>query len=464
MEHLADSDVEGFLKGELSPEAFRRVVRHLLPGCAMCGARIAAKVPEDAFLPQGPRPEEDEYDSAIDRAWKKVRPLVRRWKEDQERLERGLDWLKDSPAGFSGLTHPQRQSLVPWVHVEILFQRSFAARYSSPKRMLDDADRAKYVVERIEKTPYGPGFLEDLTVRAWAELANAYRVNENYRYAMAAVRWARKKLDEGTCDLLLEAYIDEVEASLCKAQRRFREACALHDEAYRAYKKMGERHLSGRVLVSKGIALWLSGKPKNAVTFLRRGIALLDPLRDPKLLLSAQHDLLTALVDSGDTHGAVRLLVQSGLREKLADDPLSLIRVRWVEGKILARQKRYAEAEPVFAEVRASFRAQKLEYVASVAGVDQTIMLVRLKKLQDAHLVARDLATVFHQNVFVYDLNADEAMKALSFLENVCCLKLVNVYMAETVRTFLDEAQRDKRLRFDSNAVLRRGLQKGKDG
>ncbi|HYU36156.1 MAG TPA: hypothetical protein VEW48_28685 [Thermoanaerobaculia bacterium] len=464
MEHLADSDVEGFLKGELAPEDFRRVIRHLVAGCPACGARIAATVPEDAFLPPGPPPEEDAYDAAIDRAWKSVRPLVKRWKEDQERLERGLQWLKDSPAGFSGLTSPQRQSLVAWVHVEILFQRSFAARYRNPKRMLDDADRAKYVVERIEKTPYGPGFLADLLVRAWAELANAYRVNENYRYAEAAFRVARKLLDQGTGDLLLQARIDDLEASLRKDQRRFGEACELHDEAFKVYRKLGERHLSGRALVKKGITLRLSRNPSAAVTALRKGIALLDPARDPKLITVSQQDLLDALVDAGDLHGAVRLLVQSDLREKLAGEPLNRVRVRWVEGKILARQKRYAEAEKVFAEVRSSFREQKLEYVAAVAGVDQTIMLVRQKKLQDAHLVARDLSTVFFQQVYANDVNAEEAMKALSFLDNVCCMKVVNVYMAEAVRTFLDEAQRDKRLRFDVRGVLRRGLQKGKDG
>ncbi len=462
MAHLADSDVESFLKGELSPEAFRRAVRHLIR-CRSCGSRIAATVPEGAFLPPGPPPEEDAYEAAIDRAWKKVRPLVKRWREDQARLGRGLEWLGQSSAGFSGLTAPQRQSLVPWVHVEILLQRSFEARYRDPQRMLYDADRAKYVAERIEKTPYGPDFLSDLRVRTWAALANAYRVNELYRYAEAAFRQARKLLDEGTGDLMLRAHIDDLEASLRKAQRRFSEAYELHDEAFEAYRKLGERHLSGRALASKGITLWLSGKPKAAVDALRRGIALLDPRCDPKLVLTAQHDLLTALVDAGDLHGAVRLLVQSGLREKLADDPLNRLRVRWVEGKILARQKRYAEAEQIFAEVRTGFREQKLEYVAVVAGVDQTIMLVRQKKLHEAHLVAHDLSIVFYQQVYFNSLDTEETMKALSFLDNVCAMKVVTVGMAEAVRNFLEEAQRDKGLRFDIRGVLRRGLTGGRE-
>lgn len=464
MDHLADSDVEGFLGGGLSPQDFRRVVRHLVSGCRACGARIADVVPKDKFLPPGPPPTEEDYDAAIDRAWKKVRPLVKRWQEDQARRTRGLQWLKGSPAGFSGLTAPQRQSLVPWVHVEVLFQRSYEARYRNPQEMLDDADRARYVAERIEKTPYGPGFLSDLRVRAWAELANAYRVNELYRRADAAFRQARKLLEQGTGDLMLQARIDDLEASLRKAQRRFSDACELHDEAFQTFKQLGERHLSGRALASKGITLALAKRPQEAARMFRRALPLLDASRDPQLVTSTQYNLLDSLVDAGDLHGAVRLLVQSDLRERLADEPLNRARLRWVEGKILALQKRYAEAEKVFAEVRAGFREQKLEYVASVAGVDQTIMLVRQKKLQEAHLVARDLFLVFFDQEYRNDVNAEEALKALSFLDNVCAMKLVNVYMAEAVRAFLEEAQKDKGLRFDLIGVLRRGLQKGAEG
>ena len=91
MDHLTDGEVEGFLTGSLSQEDFRRTVKHLVSGCRACGARIAASVPADAFFPLEPPPDPDGYDAAIDRAWKNVRPLVKRWKEDQARLGRGLE-------------------------------------------------------------------------------------------------------------------------------------------------------------------------------------------------------------------------------------------------------------------------------------------------------------------------------------------------------------------------------------
>jgi tetratricopeptide (TPR) repeat protein len=461
MDHLTDSDVEGFLKGDLSRDDFRRVVRHLASRCPFCGARIAASVPPEVFLPPEPPPDDGGYDAAIDRAWKKVRPLVKRWKEDQTRLARGVQWLEESPAGFSGLTPGQRQSLVPWVHVEVLLQRAYEARYRDPRQMLEDADAAKGVAERLEKTPYGASFLSDFRARAWAEFANACRVNELYGHSSRAFQKARLLLEEGTGDLMLEAHIDDLEASLYKDQRWFAAACALHDEAHRAYRRLGERHLSGRALVNKGITLSLMGKPKKAVQTIRRGITLLDTDRDPKLVVSAQHDMFNALVDAGDLHEAVRLLVQSDLREKLADDPLKRIRLRWVEGAILARQKRWEEAEKVFAEVRAQFREQKLEYVAAVAGVDQVIALLQMGKKNDAHLLAYDLKVVFRQQVYREGVH-EEPYKAVVFLEEICRLKLVTVAFAAGVRSFLDRAQRERGLRFDVAEVLRQGLSGGK--
>ena len=452
MDHLTDGEVEGFLSGCLPPEDLRRVVRHLASGCQECGTRIHVAVPPEMFLPLGPPPQEDAYDACIDRALKEARRRTRRWKKDQERLERGLGWVRERNATFSGLTGSQMQTLVPWVRVEILLQTSFDLRYSDPWRMLDLAESAQKIADGIEETPYGPAFLADLRARAWSELANAARVNEQYRRAEGALREARLSLEQGSGDPLLKTYVDEVEASLRKDQRRFRESCSLLDEVYGAYIEIGERQLAGRALVSKGINLRLMKAPAEAVEVLRKSIELLNARRDEKLFVVAQYNLLDALVDSGDLHEAVRLLVVTGLREKLEEDPLNKVRLRWVEGKILARRERLQEAEEVFAEVRAGFRQQGLEYVAAVAGVDQAIVLLRQGKQNEAHLLAYDLWVTFHRHEV-----HEEADRALAFLEVVCRLKVVTVRMAEGVRSFLDQAQDNRRLRFDLLGMARGG-------
>lgn len=450
MDHLTEGDVKGFLGGSLAPADRQRVVRHLVSGCAVCGAQIFAGVPDGMFLPSDPPPEEAVYDGAIDRAFRTARRLARRWKEDQERLTRGLAWVRETDGLLSELTPPQARTILPWIRVEILLQLSFEVRHRHPARMLDFARHAQEVADRIEKTPYGPSFLSDLRARAWAELANALRVNELYRHAEAAVWQARALLDQGSGDLMLQARIDDVEGSLRNAQHRYHEAGALMAEAHRAYLKLGERHLAGRVLINKGLCLRLAGRPLDAVQVLRQAPELLDASRDPTLVASARQNLVDALVDAGRLAEAGQVLLESDLRKALAEDPQSLLRLRWVEAKLLALRGRLADATRILSDVRAGFRGQGLDYAAAVAGADEAALLLRQGLKKEAHLLAMDLWRTFSR-LGIHE----EAERALQFLEIACRGRVATPELAERVGRFLDRAAHDRRLRFDTESLFR---------
>jgi len=452
MGHLTDSDVEGFLNGDLSSADRQRVVRHLVTGCAVCGSRIFDAVPDGMFLSPDPPPEESAYDAAIDRAFRKARRLMRRWDEDQERLSRGLAWVHEKNGLLSELAPAQARTILPWIRVEILLQLSFETRHRDPARMLDLAQQAQEEADWIETTPYGPGFLSDLRTRAWAELANALRVNELYREAEVALWKARTLLEQGSGDLMLQARLDDIEGSLRNAQHQYREAEALMDEAHRTYLRLGERHLAGRVLVNKGLCLRLAGRPLDAVQVLRQALDLLDAALDAKLAASAKHNLLDSLVDAGRLGEAGQVLFESDLRQVFADDPQSLLRLRWVEGKLLARRGRLADATRVLAEVRAGFRGHGLEYVAAVAGADETALLLRQGLKKEAHLLAMDLWRTFSR-LGIHE----EAERALRFLEIACRGQVATPELAEGVGRFLDRAENDRRLRFDPTRLLRGG-------
>ncbi|HJX26534.1 MAG TPA: hypothetical protein VJ885_01375 [Thermoanaerobaculia bacterium] len=447
MEHLTKDDVEGFIDDTLAAADRRRVMQHLLTGCRECCATFALALPQDLFLPQAPRVEEDAYDAVIDRAWEEARRRTKRLKNDQERFERGLALIREHD--FHGISQAERQSILAWTHIEIQLQLAFEARYRNLGDMLERAERAVYVAKRLDKTPYGPGYVTELQTRAWAEYANALRVNELFDAAEAALYEARVLLERGTSDPLLHPRVDTIEACLRKDQRRFKEACELHDEAYVAYLKIGDHHLAGRARVSKGIALWLSGNAPAAAKTLQEGIALLDIQRDPKLWATAQHDLLTAYVDLGQLGQAGQILLKTNLRKVFADDPQSLLRLRWVDGRILVKRKRFADAESVFRDVRAGFREQRLEYAAAIAGVDQTEMLLRLGKKKDAYLLAYDLCVTFRR----YETEP-EAAKALTLLETICRMKVGTAEMAERIRWFLEQRLHDRSLRFDGRFLL----------
>lgn len=446
MVHLSDSDVEGFLAGSLTGDDLRRVTRHLLSGCGDCRARLQTAVPAEALWSRSKAETDDVYDACIDRARKAVRKLEPRLKKDKERFQRGLDLLHER--WFGELTWPERRSF--WdMHVEIFLELSFAERYRNPVKMVELARTAQQIADRPERARYGEALHMDLRARASAELGNAWRVNEFFDRAEAYLETARSLAEQGTGDPLLAVRIDDFEASLRKAQRRFDEAVALLERVYRAYFRLGERHLAGRALMSKGMTLELSGKPDEAIRSLQQALRLIDAERDPKLVATTQHSLLKTLVDCGQFQEASRLLLQSGLRQKFADDPLNLLRLRWVEAKILAGHGRLENAEEAFRTVYYGFHQRGLHYVAAVAGLDLAEVLLRQFKHSEAHALSVDLFNTFQERRI--DI---EAQRALMTFEVVCSIQAATPAIARRIGEFLDRRQHNPRLLFEPLRIL----------
>jgi tetratricopeptide (TPR) repeat protein len=442
MDHPRDRELKSLLAGKAGPKARSRVVRHLLSRCEECPERLRALIPAD--------PESGKvYDACIDRAIAAVQPLEKVWDKERERKDRSMALVRAK--GWGNLTSPERRALQgTWARVEIFLELSFEMRYRNRKVMLELALSAQKAAERLQSTAaYPEGLLFDLRARAAVEVANAERVNERFWLAEEALQRAHALLEQGTGDLMIHAYIEEVEASLLKDHRRLGEAEALLDQAHRAYKKLGERHLAGRVLLSRGSCRFFAGKPLEAVGLFRQAISFLDSSRDPQLVAAAQYNLLDALVEGGDLREASRLLLESGLRQTFEDDPLNLLRIRWVEGKILAGRDRFKEAERVFIEVRNGFRGQGLEFVAAVAGLDLAKLLLRQGKTGPVHELAKELTARAKERKI-----HPEAVNALHGFEYVCRVKVVSVQNAELTQKFLHQLESWPSLRWEPELMF----------
>jgi tetratricopeptide (TPR) repeat protein len=440
MEHLAEMEIEAFWKGGLEPAAIRRVVQHLVSGCTACRSHLLDAAPGSLWDLE--RPSADDYDTAIERAWRSARKLLPRLQEDKERRDRGIALFRER-GDWSNITGPEQRSFRgAWPHIEILLQRSFDERYRNPRKMLDLLQSAQRAVDGLQGWYYGENLLLDLRARVWGELGNGYRVNERYPEAETAFRTAQKLLDQGTGDLLIRAHLFDMESSLRRAQRRMDEALKLLDRAYGIYQRLGDQHLAGRTLMRKGTCLLYEQKPQDAVYWLRQAISQLDSSRDPQLYATASHNLLDALVETGSFSDAGRLLLESGLRQKLAGDPLNLRRLRWVEAKILAARGRLEDAERVFEEVRAGFRAEGLRYVSALVGMD--LALVRVKQGKDVSALALELYTECRSH------GVDpEAVQALKTFEILGRYKAATAPRVERLRDFLVRLQHTPGLRFD---------------
>ena len=435
---LSDLEVAALLAGGLEASDLNRVTRHLRSGCQHCRSRLIAAASH------APEPDEA-YDACITRARRAVRRLEPRLKRDKERRENGVPMVREK--GFSGLTWPEYRSFQV-VHVEVLLQLSFELRYSDPKEMLRLAKAARFALEETgHPVRYGEALHFDLRARAWAELANAYRVNEGFPEAEDALETARSLVEQGTGDPMLVARIDDLEASLRKDQRCLNEATRLLDRVYRSYMKIGERHLAGRALMSRGIILEINKKPGEAIRCHRKAISLMDAYRDPQLVASAHHCLLNALVGAERYAEAGKLLLTSDLRRRFAGDPLNLLRLRWVEAKILAGRGRLKDAEMVLAEVRYGFLEHELEYVAAVAGLDQAE--VRLRQGKEVHRLACDIHARFEEHAV-----DPEAVQALMLFEAMCANGAATVRLARTIRDYVQQIQDDPAVRAEGLRLL----------
>lgn len=451
MMHPGKGEIAEFLAGRLEDEARSRVTHHLfVEGCRYCQRlfkRLAEPLLKDEPWTAVEPVAEEQYDGAVARSIVAARSIASRWRKENAKLEQALVLLDQAPGGLedSSLPYLRARALHGWPLCEALLRKSYEVRFSDPKRMLALAESAAGVAKHIklEKYPW-PGFVADIRAKAFAELGNAYRLALRFQDAEAALDKAREFLDEGTGDPLLRARTLDLEASLRSSQRRLDDAITLLDQVHSLYQDAGDPHLAGRALIKQGNSMRCQGYPRKAVDVLERGLKLIEPGRDPQLVSIAQQVLLDALADCGEYNRASRLLLQSGLREAFAAEPLNLLKLRWVEGKVLAGLGRVARAEDAFFEVRQGFIQRGQAYDAALVGLD--LSAVWLKKGRAA--AVRELAEEMYATLDDLGVHT-EAARALYFVREACRCEAVSVSMIERVRTFLERLPWQAGLRFE---------------
>jgi tetratricopeptide (TPR) repeat protein len=450
MAHLTTQEIEALLTGRLSRPKRLDAIRHLIAGCGPCGRLLLLAVPTKEVEAEIPGPwAEAAYEECLDRVFAKISRVEKQWHKEAEKLTRVLELLGPNPQMLERLTLQQVRIYRGWPLVEALLRRAGEARFRDPLAMRALCFLAKDHAEALDPGLYGrPALVFDLRARAWAELANAHRVNEEQERAEDGLTQAALNRRQGTGDPLLLARISDLEASLRRAQRRFAEAIALLDAACDIYQSVGDTHLAGRALINKGICARTAGEPRDAIRWIREGQAQLDGSRDPRLAAIGKQVLLDALADCGQFQQASQLLMSSGLRQAFASDPLNLLRLRWVEGKILAGRDRLARAERALTEVRRGFEERGLDYDAALVGLELAAVWLRQGKTAEVRELAQDMLDTFEE------LEIErEAFRALWFFNEVCRHQVATAGMAHGVRSFLGRLHAEPQLRFDPESI-----------
>ena len=448
--------MERFILGRLPAAERRSVLRHLLTGCSLCqeatgGLWTPAEDDLESLLPfvdldeEGLGEPSDEYDQVFDRVFHQLAAQEATAARERTLGRELFDELMQHPAARQHLLVGNSLRFRSRTLCEILLQESFEAGFRDVVRSLDLARLAVALVGFLGEESCGSTeILDSLKARAWAQLGNAFRVNQDHQSAESTFTHTEPYLSvPGRIGLIDKARVLDLLASLRKDQRRFAEAGQILDRVGSIYRRLGQWHLLGRTLHQKAVVMGDAGDNETEMNLLRRALDLLDPQEDPRIFLAARHNLIIALNDSGRSREAFALLFHTRPLYLKMGDRMNLLRLRWTEGLVARGLQRNDQAEAAFREVRDAFLDLGLSYDAAVAALDLASIYVLQGKNQEVCQIAEETLGIFQAN----DLHREAIMALMMFL-SAARQEQAGVELVQQVSNFLKQSRNDPEMRF----------------
>jgi len=414
--HPHRETLEGFLGNDLPSQEVKSTVAHLLGGCDHCRQEMSPLA--TAMFTPGAGPElqlsaeeSSAYDRSIAAAFSKALEKGRRLASERKAA------TPKSEEVFRSLERPEALSLpdgdITWSLCESLLERSRSLRYTDHAGMLRLADLARVACDRLDPAAHGAERRSDMQARAWAELANAYRVSNEFPQAEEAMGQALLLRAQGTGDPLLYARIADLSASLACDQRRFKEAFRLLDLAYAIHSRFSDSHEVGRIVLLKGLYTGYAGKPEEGLQLLIRGLSMIDRARDAKLVFHTLHNVLLFRVELGEYEQAQRQLQRMRPLYAVHADWLNLVKLHRLEGEIAAGLGDLETAEVIFQRTREEFEGAGLGYLAALVSLDLAGIWLQQSRTAEVQSLASDVVSSFRA------LGVErEALSALHLLQD----------------------------------------------
>ena len=278
---------------------------------------------------------------------------------------------------------------------QLLEERSREAWFSDPARAVQLADLAVAVAERLDDAHYGLPLAEDARASAWAHLGNASRIASDHQRAEEALQTAEDHQRRSGGDAYTEALILSFKASLRSAQGRYDEATRLLDGAITVYRQARDRHEEGRALIKKGTALGHAGRHSEAVRLIRRGLTRIDLFLEPRLLVTARHNLIFFMTDGGLYQEAEDSLAETRRLYVELGERMNLVRLRWLEGKLARELGRLEEAEAALKEARDAFLTDDIAIDAALVSLDLAILYMQRGEITALKDLAAEMRPIF---------------------------------------------------------------------
>jgi transcriptional regulator with XRE-family HTH domain len=326
---------------------------------------------------------------------------------------------------------------------ELLCAESLRAAGDSARQALGLARLAVLVSERLPGDPGGRSRLEGFSR---AHLSSALRVGGRLMAAdrecsRAAERWqAGADADPG---VLNEALVLSLEASLRRDQRRFAEAVALLDRAL----EIDRWGTTPALLIAKSKTLAEMGDLDESTALLRQAMQLINPERNTRNLFLVHLNLTFNLCDLGE-HAAAKMNLPKvrELAQRLGNR-LDGLRVAWLEARIAAGLGEVEHAVTVYQRVSAGFERQGIAYDAALVTLELAELHATLGRTADVKALAREAVPIFRA-----ERVPREARRALELFRCAAEQERATLDLIRRVGAFLQQARRDKNLRFQEVA------------
>jgi tetratricopeptide (TPR) repeat protein len=384
--HISAELCRRFLEGRVSAPERRAVVRHLITECPQCIALMGRISTEAGYWTGKGGADEHvdrDYTEAFQAAFKFATHGARRLAV--ERLRGWAHWSALDP-----LLPDERLATVimrkDWQHWGLFRALLDAAHWylsRDPQEAADIAALALDITDLLDPMAVGgEAAAGDVRAQAWVLLADCRRLAADLDGARAAITEAWKWNEAGAGNTLDKARIYIADASYAAMAGEFETAVAILERALRLYRGAADPHLQGRTLVQMARTIGYAN-PDRGIAHLEEALDLINPVREPRLALCAEHYLAEFLCGAGRPEEALAILDRIRSLYRQFPDEWAQLRLHWLEGRIIHALGQFAEAADILHQVQEELRARDLRQEYLLVAID----------LAEAHVALGGTAT-----------------------------------------------------------------------
>lgn len=445
--HLDLRLLERLLQGKITASEVRELAWHLLEVCPRC-AEVAEVEWATSCDPEEPGVIASKVGGAAKDAGEEGDSIS--FERVRRRLETTVSLLsiqrRQAPVLLGELDrHPlERQRILVCNKerfqnlplAELLLERAWELGFDDPTEAEGMAELAASVIDCIDDAIFGEEVLNDLRARSWAYRGNFRRIASDFRGAEEAFHRAEALQVTGSGDLLEQARLFDLRAALYRDRSQLVEARELLRKSIQIYLATEESHRAGRALIGLGVVAMREGGDGEAVGHFQRGLESIDVEQAPRLVLVARFNLVHCLANEGRYEEAAALLPQVRRLAAERASRFDLVRLRWLEGKILLGLGHESRAEAAFLEVRKGFVEQGVAYDAAGVSFDLAALYLHQGRTTELKQLAVEMLPIL-QSRSVHQ----EAIAALLLFRRAVEMENLTLRMIEEVSEVVRRSQ-----------------------